>query len=488
MKKMKLFAIAALMLVATFSVSAQAEFSVADGKAKMTVIDMAPNTNLGTLNVHYTLTVDDKALEKCETMLFTVLIKNGDEKKVLDIIGVSGTGKQVARDWVEKQCYKVCNPNYVNFYTLVDGEDLVVEKDYDVPFDVWMDGAELHVVSQAVTSKPTCIKNVADDKICNVPYLVTPFNLDPQLVVVPVATPNPQYTQARVIKTRVYYPVNVTKEIESYLENKEAISILNTLHQDNFEVATIAIEGWASPESSVSYNKNLSLNRAKNVKNIIAKKYKFDADVYKVAGNGEYWDLVADYVNTTDEAVVAESREAIKAAIADNADLDKREAAIKKINAGKPYKAIFNAVYPRSRFADCTVTYKVKEFNYDNAMAMYAVDPEQLTADEYVNVLKTHYSAEVAEAAVKVYPNDERLNAFAGWRDYQAGDYKAAAEKYEKAGQSEEVYNNLACCYIKLGETAKAEDCLAKAKEVSVYDYNAVELRKAVLNNKYFAK
>ena len=171
-----------------------------------------------------------------------------------------------------------------------------------------------------------------------------------------------------------------------------------------------------------------------------------------------------------------------------NGDLDKREAAIKKIAGGKPYKAIFDAVYPRSRFAEAIVTFKNKGYNKDDFMALYKQDPASLSADEYVLLIKDGAPKEVVNSAVELYPNDARVAAVAAERFYNDGDVDKAIELYKKAGNTEEVYNNLACCYLCKSDFDNAKACLEKAENLKVAETNANELRKVYLNNKFFGK
>ena len=93
---------------------------------------------------------------------------------------------------------------------------------------------------------------------------------------------------------------------------------------------------------------------------------------------------------------------------------------------------------------------------------------------------------DAVENAVKAYPNDARVAAVAAAREYEAGNIDKAIELYKKAGNTEEVYNNLACCYLLKGDAVNARACLEKAENLKVAETNANELRKVVLNNKYF--
>ena len=93
---------------------------------------------------------------------------------------------------------------------------------------------------------------------------------------------------------------------------------------------------------------------------------------------------------------------------------------------------------------------------------------------------------DAVENAVKLYPNDARVAAVAAAREYAQGNYDKAIELYKKAGNSEEVMNNLAACYLMKGDAENAKACLEKAEDLKIAETNANELRKVVLNNKFF--
>lgn len=490
MKKLStLFAAVALVLVATFSASAaDNSYKVGNGKVSVTITDLAPNAAGTALKACYNIDVAPDAFDECSSLLITPLVRDDNgHKKLIEIIVLNGESRKVNAEWLQRECYSVCDPNHVRFFTVREGETTRVKTCTEIPYEEWMDeGAAFYVTTQQATYKPNCIKNYpGEEYICDIPYLTEPLVVNPVLAPVPVEA---KLEGSRVLRTKLYYPVNVTRKVDNYLENAEALELLNTLDRGNFEVTGIVIEGWASPEATVRYNQNLSINRAKTVKSIISDKYNFPQDVYTVKGNGEYWDSIIDYVDNTEEPIVASNREAIKDAIAANGDLDKREAAIKKIDGGKPYKAIFDAVYPRSRFAEAMVSFSNRGYNRQDCMTLYKADPKNLSAEEYVLLIQDGASQDVVDSAVKLYPNDPRVAAVAAAKEYEAGNIDKAIELYKKAGNSEEVYNNLAACYLAKGDAENARACLEKVTDKKLSETNGNELRKVVLNNKYFNK
>jgi Flp pilus assembly protein TadD, contains TPR repeats len=491
MKKLStLFATVALLLVATFSASAADNnvYKLAGDRVTITISDLAPNADGTALIACYNIDVPADAINNCESLVLTPLVRdeNGN-KKLVEMIVINGSSRKVNPEWLQRVCYDVCDPNRVRFFTVKEGESFHGKTCTEIPYEDWMDdGAAFYLTTQKATYKPNCIHNdPGEEYVCDIPFLTEPLVVDPVLAPIPVEA---KLEGSRVLRTKLFYPVNVTKKVDNYLENAEALELLNTLDKGNFEVTSVVIEGWASPEATVRYNENLSINRAKTVKNIIAEKYNFPQEVYSVQGNGEYWDSVIDYIDNSNEPIIAENRAALQDAVAANGDLDKREAAIKKIAGGKPYKNIFDAVYPRSRFAEAVVTFQNKGYNRNDLMTLYKADPKNLSPEEYVLLIQDGAPEDVVENAIKLYPDDARVAAVAAAKEYEAGNLDKAIELYKKAGNTEEIFNNLACCYLLKGDAENAKACLDKAQDLKIAETNANELRKVVLNNKYFGK
>ena len=113
----------------------------------------------------------------------------------------------------------------MRFYTLKEGEALHVKTCTQVPYEEWMeDGAAFYITTQKATYKPNCIHNYpGEEYICDIPYLKEPLVVNPVLVPVPVEA---ALENTRVLRTKLFYPVNVTKKVDNYLENAEALALL----------------------------------------------------------------------------------------------------------------------------------------------------------------------------------------------------------------------------------------------------------------------
>ena len=218
--------------------------------------------------------------------------------------------------------------------------------------------------------------------------------------------PGPDQTTS--VSARIHYPVNVSESIVSFSQNERAMQILSTLEKENFNVSKILIKGWASPESSVSYNQGLSERRANDVKNIVARQYNFPESLYEVQGMGESWDEVIDYIKTTNNATIVKVKDQLLDIIAKYPNLDAREAAIKSISGGAPYRILLNEAYPNARFADCEVIFTYTTISEDDARVLFPPRPTPAPAP----------TPEPAAPEVVVAPVAETYEEPFDWRDW----------------------------------------------------------------------
>ena len=221
----------------------------------------------------------------------------------------------------------------------------------------------------------------------------------------------PGSNETTTVSARIHYPVNVSESITSFSQNARAMQILSTLDKENFNVSKILIKGWASPESSVSYNQGLSQRRANDVKNIIARQYNFPESIYEVQGMGESWDEVIDYIRTTTNSTVADVRDQLLDIISKYSNLDAREAAIKAVKGGVPYRTILNEAYPDARYADCEVIFTYTSITDDDARVLFPT-PAPAPAPEPAP------APAPAPAPVVVAPVQEPVAEEYDWRDW----------------------------------------------------------------------
>jgi outer membrane protein OmpA-like peptidoglycan-associated protein len=441
------FLIASLMFI---GVAANAQTKIYSNVGTIDVTKAELNGDQ--IDVAYTVTIDPDiqniiGLRGNKAVVLTTALAEGEYKQLIECLVISPANGNARTPWLEARCDDVTNN--VRWFNAKADEPLVIKSNYTLKAKDWTSPRTVMTITTQEYKSEECLVRLAGPK--NVAKLDVK-DLVPAWADVAAAGDGP----VKRLATKLYYPVNVTKEVDDYLENSQALSLLRTLDSPNFEVTDITINGWASPEATVAYNQKLSERRAATMKEIISSRYSFPESVYNVAGKGEYWEGVEEYVAASNDAALK------KWAEKSFSNLDAREAALKQLSA---YKDIFNTVYPRSRFADCNVSYKL--VNYDEAAvrSIYNQFPEQVQESEYVALATANDKIDkaVIEKGLKYYPESAALNNLAAKAAVADGQYRQAISYLQKAGDSKEVFNNLGACYMLLGDRNAAASNLQRA-------------------------
>lgn len=441
------FLIASLMFI---GVAANAQTKIYSNVGTIDVTKAELNGDQ--IDVAYTVTIDPDiqniiGLRGNKAVVLTTALAEGEYKQLIECLVISPANGNARTPWLEARCDDVTNN--VRWFNAKADEPLVIKSNYTLKAKDWTSPRTVMTITTQEYKSEECLVRLAGPK--NIAKLDVK-DLVPAWADVAASGDGP----VKRLATKLYYPVNVTKEVDDYLENSQALSLLRTLDSPNFEVTDITINGWASPEATVAYNQKLSERRAATMKEIISSRYSFPESVYNVAGKGEYWEGVEEYVAASNDAALK------KWAEKSFSNLDAREAALKQLSA---YKDIFNTVYPRSRFADCNVSYKL--VNYDEAAvrSIYNQFPEQVQESEYVALATANDKLDkaVIEKGLKYYPESAALNNLAAKAAVADGQYRQAISYLQKAGDSKEVFNNLGACYMLLGDRNAAASNLQRA-------------------------
>ena len=456
------FLIASLMFIGV-AANAQTKIYSNVGTIDVTKADY----NGEQVDLAYTVTIDPDiqniiGLKGKKGIVITTALAEGDYKQVLECLVISPAKGDCRTAWLESRAEDVTNN--VRYFNAKADEPLVIKSNYTLAAKDWTSPNTVLTVTTQEYKKAECLVRLNGPK--NVAKL-NATDLVPQWA----NLASPDGSAEKHLSTKLYYPVNVTKEVDDYLENAQALQILKTLDSPNFDVTAIKINGWASPEATVAYNQKLSEKRAATMKEIISNRYSFPESVYSISGNGEYWDLVDAYVAASDDPALK------KWAEKKFSNLDAKEAALKQLSA---YKDIFNTVYPRSRFADCDVTYKLINFDADAVRAIYNTFPEQLSEAEYVGLatVTDNVDKAVVEKGLSYYPDSEALNNLAAQAAVAEGKYREAINYLQKAGNSREVLNNLGVCQMLLGMKDAASQSFQRAFGLPQAAQNLRELKK----------
>lgn len=164
-----------------------------------------------------------------------------------------------------------------------------------------------------------------------------------------------------VLTLRFQYPRGEAAEGVVWVEDAPSMRILDSLALERFRVDSVRIEGWASPESSAKFNRELSQRRANNVLSLIEKHLPASLGRIRVLGSGENWEPVKEYLRNTTDKTVLPWRDTMLHIIAVNPDLDRREWIVRQLGGGRPWEVVKAAAYDKCRLVEVTVWYDEQE-------------------------------------------------------------------------------------------------------------------------------
>ena len=251
-------------------------------------------------------------------------------------------------------------------------------------------------------------------------------------------------------------------------------------------VQGVYIVGYASPESSVKFNTDLSRARSESMMKYLMNNSDIPASLYETRTGGEDWDglrrLLEDYPLS--------NKNEIFSLMNSINDLDQRERAISKVGGGRPYKIIYEELYPKLRRVVCEVNYTVKDFSLEEAKENLEFAPHLLSLNEMYIVANTYEAGSreflrVFEIAREEFPDDPVANLNGAAAALSKNQYREA-ERYLKLSDptTPEYINNMGVYHMLTGNYTEAEKFLKRAENEGISEAatNMRELRKKIAN------
>ena len=271
-------------------------------------------------------------------------------------------------------------------------------------------------------------------------------------------------------EANVQFLVNQANLRSSELKNnsvKEFLRLLGDIakDQEGLRMDGVEISAYASPEGSYDFNDRLAGRRQDAAAGYVKqqmKKAKVDGAL-ETKYTAEDWEGFQQLVSASN----IQDKDVILRVLSMYQDPEQREQQIRNISAG--YAELADAILPQLRRARMTINYSVVGRDDQQIKDQLQADARQLSVDELLYAATLYDNQAQAEAAYKkaaeIYPNDARAFNNLGLLEYQKGNYMQAAGYFEEASKSNlsEAVANEALMLIMTGETAQAEQCLAKA-------------------------
>ena len=251
-------------------------------------------------------------------------------------------------------------------------------------------------------------------------------------------------------------------------------------------VQGIYIVGYASPESSLKFNTDLSRARSESLMRYLMNNSYLPASYFETRTGGEDWD---GFRKLLEEYPLSNKDEIFYIMNTVN-DLDAREKAISKVGGGRPYKIIYEEIYPRLRRVVCEVNYTVKDFSLEEAKANLVTAPQLLSLNEMYIVANTYDAGsteflKVFEIAREEFPDDPVANLNGAAAALSKNNLRDAERFLKLSDPSTPEYaNNMGVLQMLRGNYREAENLLKQAESVGLREAgnNVRELRKKLAN------
>ena len=319
-----------------------------------------------------------------------------------------------------------------------------------------------------------------------------PYHIVPHISYV---RPQVEPVKKREMSCEAFLDFVVSKTIirPDYMNNpvelEKISSMLAEVRNDTtITIRGISVIGYASPEGSVLFNKQLSEGRAKALVNYLLPRFPFSEELYKVEYGGENWEGLRKMVAESD---MAEKDRILH--IIDHIPVEinyrtntSRKKSLMLYKQGNPYRFMLREYYPHLRKAICKIEYDVQNFNIEQAKVLIHSRPQNLSLNEIYLVALTYKNGspefiELFEKAVSLFPDDKIANLNAASAALSREDI-ALAEKYLKKAEisAPEYENAVGVLYLLKSDYKQAKLHLIKAAESGLEQayFNLEELNK----------
>lgn len=339
------------------------------------------------------------------------------------------------------------NPQYPDAIEVrrMNGEAQTVGYRQTLPLEDWMLGkdASIRVNVDTCGCGDLLGKSIGDPlPLNNVRIVKCPF-------VVPQVDESPERFVAGAAFV-TYELDSITLKPALFDNPRELAKISNDIDkvaQDRMLTVTeITIHGFASPEGSYEHNIYLARERAKTllewVRNECARK-KVNVLSFKYDYTPENWDGLIDSLLNHPEF---QHRDEILA-LARNISIrpDDRDNAIRS-RYPVQYDYILKNWYKYLRHADYKIGFRLGTVSIEEIRNLVKTNPQVLSLNQFLLAAKSYEPGSedfnsVFDVAVRMYPDDELVNANAACAALISGDTRRAAIHLEKSGNSPEAVN-----------------------------------------------
>ncbi len=343
------------------------------GKVTLSDIHITPAANQRSVSISFRTAISEKAVKSDYTLVLTPVLTNGNDRFVMKPIVIQGR-----RARISDQRYSMSIRHAIDRGAIYARNGEAVAYRATLPYQSWMEGGE--IVLEKYT-EGCCMGNympgemLADNLVIAPPPPMEEPEPEPvQVVILPKLTTGDRLAEQHPYiapisaysdngptdrSLTVYYDVNKSKTIDRSLRNNgqildELISSVRTIEQStDSRIVKIVISGFASPEGSLSLNKQLAQNRATTFRDyIVEHTSSVTPEMVTIFNGGEDWEglrqmVAASSMQYRDEVLDIIDHTPVWDAKAQTG----RQNELMKLHGGVPYRYLLRNFFPDLRNA-----------------------------------------------------------------------------------------------------------------------------------------
>ena len=478
--KKKLY-ILSLLAISVFMVNAQQSYL-----RQITVQNQTAAKQSGNLNLNMDFDLSNLKINNQHMVVLTPVLNSVDGITKLELPPVVVKGKTRAKALSRMMNVGNENPFSVKPQTILVRQNdtkQVIPYALSIPLEDWMRRATL-TLREDVTACCSGCDAVTTTRFLSDRLLPADFVPTYQITyVTPEAEPVKQRSESHA--ARFTYKVGRAELLPDFGNNAAELTkvdkVIREIQNDkDLTISNLTISGYASPEGSQKSNLDLSQRRANSFSDYLSTKYGMSKNQFKVNWYGEDWNGLQKAVESSNIA----DKDAILDIIRTVANVDARDAELKKLSKGQTYKTLLETYYPPLRRNEYTIDYVARPFDVNEAKAAIKTRPQLLSLNEMFHVAQTYPKGSadfknVFDVAARMFPNDPIANLNAATAELEGGSVDAALTRLERFKDKPEAWNNLG---IALVQKQRYEEALsyfdrAAAQGDATAKTNAEQLR-----------
>jgi len=455
----------ALLLCACCTATVGAQQKFYDGKLGITCNEAVHRGDSVTVSVDISMSGLNVDSERSFTIV--PLITTGERNRELPSVIINGKSRH--RAYLRQKKLNGAGTEYAAYRT---GSTRMIPYTVSVPYEAWMDSAWVDLQEELCGcgghAQQVSVERLANNISREIE--VRDYAVQPLLALLRPEVETVKNRDERQ-EVRLQFPVGKSVIYPAYADNAAELDrikgLLKELGEDkNISVSDIRIKGKASPEGSEAANKRLVSEREKAMMHYLAQA---TGSRYAITtlGGGEDWEGFERLLTASDNPY----KEELLQIMHTDADADRKEALIRKLDQGRAYAELLRGVFPQLRYVECTIDFVVRAFDDGKDLEdVFRKQPQRLSLEEMFRLANRYETSDpqfgdVFEVAVRMYPDNPvaNLNAAASLLMQGVATERVAAYLDKSPQDTPQCRNARGVYHLLKGDYAQARQYLEAA-------------------------